>query len=171
MNDFIDSGEVAAAKGIVGDLYQNLKQFYKTLDISEDKYTTYRERLKEALVNIQIMGMSGPRPLTDLYVTLRFKGVETERENTEDKSAPKSRVEDSKPYGDSEYLKHVLTSLKSGEIDKALEDLGYGSSFFPSHHPLAVRISTSSPPKIWSKLPRVCTASMQSPLSINANIA
>lgn len=125
MNDFIDSGEKSAAKSIVGDVYLNLKTFYKRLDISQTKYQSYTDGLRRSLSNIQIMGMADPRQLTDLYVTLKFKGT-----SASDFKKTRGPISSSK-FDDISYLKKCLkTGLKKGDIDQSLADLGYDSNFF-----------------------------------------
>jgi predicted NACHT family NTPase len=124
MSDFVDAGEKAAAKSIVGDIYLNIKNLYKSLDISKAKFDAYRHGLRENLINIQIMGMADPRKISELYVTLTFKGVEKIQSSRGD-------VGVSKRMDDVDYLKHCLTNgLTKGDIEKGLDELGFGHEFF-----------------------------------------
>jgi hypothetical protein len=124
MNDFVDGGEKAAAKSIVGDAYVSLKSYFKRLDLSETKLTAYIDGLNRSLCNVQIMGMRNARDLKQLYVTLSFR-------NSEDLEKEEEACSEPDRYTDSQILVEGFSdALSSSKIEDTLKDLGYDVDFF-----------------------------------------
>lgn len=71
MNEPVLGAVKDLAKAPAADLYVSAKNWFASIDPSGKKLADYRDGVRAALSQIQIMGMSSPRQLNSLYIALR----------------------------------------------------------------------------------------------------
>jgi hypothetical protein len=122
MNDKnLDAGLSKVAENIAEDLFLAAKSWFTRLDPTGTKLSSYREGISSSLGTIQIMGMSSPRKLQQLYIALRAMPIRRRHRPVEHRTILKPGMKDA-----GTVTRQILSIRNQSEIETAIRDIGYG---------------------------------------------
>lgn len=117
---FLSSAGNEVAKSITSDIYISAKKWFSKLDPALDKLSKYRDGIEDSLGKIQIMGMSDPRRLTNLYIALKVLPQLRKHEKVDE-----DKILTWKKQKRNLITETAITSLNKREVRRTIEELGY----------------------------------------------
>jgi len=117
----LDAGLSKVAEKIGEDLFVAAKSWFSRLDPTGKKLSSYREGISSSLGTIQIMGMSSPRKLKQLYIALRAMPIRRRHQPVEHRTILIPEMKDA-----GTAARKILSIRNQSEIEAAIKDIGYG---------------------------------------------
>lgn len=116
-NEILVNAGKTLSSNITSDLYASAKKWFKKLDPTGEKLNHYHKGIEQALNKIQIMGMSGPKKITHIYISLKF---------FQDYRKAVTSIPDQDFTFDADNTFSIGSDGLSFDADKEIKSLGYG---------------------------------------------